>query len=1292
MARTTSDNGSVLLVPMHIDALVINRQITAAGLYNRWRFDYSQMNQYESPMLPPFDDQKTAPPSMGVYLHWALPDGLTHGVENEKGSIEFPLVPNRWLVVRLQEAKPTAAWVVLSDELGASCASPFIDPQQSAPGQIVPTRLGGVRTLDQWDAAMGEAGVPALVEPFLKAVAPGNVTFAAFAPGVENVFAFHDDLQKMEAARLTYLVLGWYSHPESMDPLFSLSADAWKNQFLFNASLQFQAELDSGLLSEDLKKIFVDNGFPLPEDAEVANLPATGEWRITAGEQTYAARLENGEVYFYDITVTVADNLNWAVRLDGAPLPQRTLVHGMIYGVDWNPKAELKRPPDCPDSRTVYQQVRVSVGNTAIEALSALISSQAENAEVEHIQTELLDAFQYDLLSTLDESGGRTLLDQNIRQAWFGSELGGTLWRIVARERDDSQAGQPLPVVTPEHEKWLADLNYQQRELDAQRRLLASQQWELYALWWKSKRISFAPQPKSKDRQAALSNAKKQLPFHLRSSNPNGLLSRVSALQKKVAGMEAVLPLAGGPQSAESIARYALAHHLPDELELKPTAMPRFWYPTDPVIVISGLGRSEKYNLEGTLFCRRLSQAIGEITVIYKQKQVRLAAGELKAALPHLSSQNVPACTEQLLAEAFFLDTNNAAAIAQEYLGSSDASDAVSQAIDAALLQVPTGMKAIGRYGALAWKQPWVPLFLDWQVRFYSTYQQMPDGSYQFDRGSWKYKDSDYSWTGGPLNTLKPGALSYSGRIFLTSQAAAPFADRLKGYVDSHKVDDPTAAENLVERIKKWDILSQTMSGFTSQLAMRDIKPNILPDHTVAPFVENQCESLPFVNIVPDVDVKPGAEPPFFFPLRAGFFSFENLRIIDSFGRVLDLMHANGNAGGTEQGFFPIRGRNLTPDGGGDRRLVKLAPRVVQSSRLSFRYVSAQDDRQESGLAAGANPVCGWLLPNHLNHSIAVYATDGSLLGDLLLIEKSGGQKSASWQPAPGSRTGQISNPHLKSMITALISRDDPGAALADLLNVIDKTLWTSDPLGERGDLNLSVLIGRPLALVRSNLKLELSGRPYYNQSWHETFQDGSPDLKENQGGLLDLAFCVRLGNSELRSNGLVGYFQGVDYDQFHAVQLPEDFAPADKQFIQQIRTDENGLKLKFQPATGAAFDPTGSVYVTMLVDPRGVVQAESGLLPTKTVELPQTYFAEPLKRMAVKFRVGPLLLDAQIKLIPQPAEHLGKWNWIQARSTAPGNWEASPVGKANASAQLTGGPYVICEGWLEFVPDKIDE
>jgi hypothetical protein len=1307
MAGTTTDSGAVLLVPMHLDALVVNKQETERGVYNRWRMDYSQMNEFESPMLPPFDDQKTEPPAVGVHLHWALPDGLTHGVENEDGEIEFPFAPNRWLVVRIQPGRsqtgagPIAAWVILSDELGPHCASSFLDPdpQKSRPGQVLPTRLGDRRTIQAWDEGMGEQGVTS-VSPFLRAMGPGNPTFAAFAPGVENVFAFHDDMRGLAATKLTYLVVGWYSQPEIMDPLRHLAADAWQCEFLFNVGLQFQAELDEGRISPRLRQVFQEYGIDLADDSRVAKAQKDGEWLIAAGTGTYTVRLEGGELYVYDSEVTVAEHLNWAVRLEGAPPPWRTCVHGMVYGVDWNPAGESQRAPARP--RDVHKQVRVAVGNTTVEALAALISNQAENAGIGWVQAEILEAFQYNLLSMLDVAGGTILLDQNIRQAWFGSEPGGIQWTIVATERADAQAARKPPRVSRDQAAWLDDLNRKQRELDAQRRLLAAMQWELYALWWKSKRVGRAPEPASKDRRAELLNAKTQLPRHLQKSDPESLLSRVMAQQRTVASLEEVVPPATGPHSAERIAAYAQGHLDPDELELKAAAMPRFWSPNDPVIVVTGLGRSEKHGYDATLLCRLLSQTIGEITVPYQDTSMRVTADDLRTVIPHLSSEFLPAGASQLLTEAFFLDPGNAQIVAEAGLRLPAAGDAVAEAINAIKPLVAEGTNAIGRYGAVAWRQPWVPLFLDWQVRFFYTFKEDHDGSYRFDQEDWHFDGSDYSWRGKRAREVCPGPLSYSGRTFLTPQASVPFVARLREYVHSHPDANPQAAEDLLERIAKWDILSQTISGFTYQLALRDVEPNVPPDDTISDYVGPHYDTIPFVNIVPDVETKPDTARPFFFPLRAGFFTFEKLRLIDSFGRVLNLLEANGNPLGNERGFLPIRGRGMLPSPDLDRRLVELPPRVVQGSRLSFRYVSAGDDGLESGLAADSNPVCGWLLPNHLNNSISVYDADGAPLGELLQLLKSKAERTVYWQPAPGDADSspavdsqqevRIPNQHLRNMIEALIHRGDQGAAFDNLLQVIDKTLWTIDPLGERGDQNLSVLIGRPLAVVRANLQLQLNGKPFFNQAWHETFQTGSPTLKENSGGLLDLEFPVQLGSPELPNSGLIGYFQDQDYAHFHAVRLPEGFAAADPPYIHLIGADDDYVRLKFQASRPAAFDPAGSVYLTMLIDPRGVVQAHSGLLPTKTVELPGRYVSEPLERMAVTFRAGPLLLDPQAVRIPQPAEQRGDWSWIEATGTGKGEWATAPVAKEDARARLAATPLVLREGWLKFSPDEVEK
>ena len=125
-----------LLVPMHLDAMVLNKMAEVTTPFLRFQMDYSKLSAFESPEPPPFAGASSVQPAAGIYLHWTLPKALRHGIHKDDGSTEFPLVPNRWLVVRMQTgaANATKAWVLESDYLSAPDGSdpgtsPFVDPR-----------------------------------------------------------------------------------------------------------------------------------------------------------------------------------------------------------------------------------------------------------------------------------------------------------------------------------------------------------------------------------------------------------------------------------------------------------------------------------------------------------------------------------------------------------------------------------------------------------------------------------------------------------------------------------------------------------------------------------------------------------------------------------------------------------------------------------------------------------------------------------------------------------------------------------------------------------------------------------------------------------------------------------------------------------------------------------------------------------------------------------------------------------------------------------------------------------
>jgi hypothetical protein len=319
-----------ILVPMQVDALVMSQPAANATPFRRFTLDYTQLSQFGDPEPAAFQGGSDTPPNAGIYLYWTLPQALRHGTQTN-GSTDFHLVPNRWLVTRVQQGQPAAqaltAWIVESDFYDpndvTAGTSLYIQPQSQVQdsnnpySNPTPTTIGRARPLTQVTSLDPQ---PA---PFLQAVGPGNVLFSAFEPGAQNVLAFFDPVQDgngnvIPSATFTYAVIGWYSDAPH-DPL---SGTTW------------EANPDT-------------------------SLPGT----------------------------YVNCTLPWYLYAASDALPTETLVHAMLSGVAWNSSADYTPPPSYPTK--VPSTVQVALGSTAVDALAGLVSFNTGN------QTEglMLDAF-----------------------------------------------------------------------------------------------------------------------------------------------------------------------------------------------------------------------------------------------------------------------------------------------------------------------------------------------------------------------------------------------------------------------------------------------------------------------------------------------------------------------------------------------------------------------------------------------------------------------------------------------------------------------------------------------------------------------------------------------------------------------------------------------------------------------------------------------------------------------------------------------------------------------------------
>lgn len=1167
-----------LFVPVTVQAMVVNDQVRKEQNFQRWTMNYRNLESYASPAPPAFSGNASGwnndPSANGVYLHWTVPPALRHGVQDSvSGTTSYPLVPNRWAVVRYsgpRHQRVADAWVVDSDFLDPNRGtSPFIDPR--SPDRLSITCIGRKTAMGDWkETAEGGA-------LFLTAVAPGNVTFAAFQPNCENVFSIHDPLDGVgDKGTLSYLVAGWYSDAAG-DPLAQAKT------------------------LDDFAAILARLG-----------------WQVAGGA---------------DQVCTVS------------------VYHGLVTGLAW----DRTGPLPLSDRPTNPTAVTLAVGNTSIDALSALIDQQSGNEEY----AKLLEAFQYDLLATLDKPNGPDLLDQAIHKAWFGSAKGGYEW-VIVKDLDGSASKRNTDPVAPVvwsdpdlFPVWLGELNRAQSAYDAALQALLTLQWELYALWWTQGKFGQIPRAN----QQALRSMQ---PKFTNQGFAEELSARLAALQartEQAAVLLAAIPHGDTDAALEaSIKAYGTLHGLAAGYTLKRFAAPAFHQANEPVVFLAGTGASAPLTSDQDLTCRYRSALITGLT--YDGKPVTV--DDMKGTIPAPAS--LPAVHPGLVAllnEFFFLDPGDAAMIAETALGTDSEKTITALADQITAHKDETGV--LPDLDLSPWRQPWSPLFLMWMTRYYPI-PYATDGV-----ANWCFNGQGYDLIDSHLPVAENDFFQLRGVALLTPQSSFNFKNRLTSYRNKHPDLDPEelkALEDFITATDDWDFLSQTLDGFSFQLTCRNPESNVTPGSagTLAQLIgaNNSPVPMPGSYPVPFDETWPKND---FQQFRSGQFLFERLMVVDQFGQSLEIITSE-----TEQTATPIRAEGVKPartvldqEPG---RFIQLSPRLLQPARLDFTFVSATDDQKPIDEHSTANPVCAWILPNHLDRSLACYDPAGGYLGELLVITDDQARKIVHWNGGPDGAYPTIDSlgaafPHLKSMLGGLAAAGPD--AFGAFSQVVDETLWLVDPLGSRDDRNLSVLVGRPLALVRAHVRYGLCGPAVANPSWEFVFGGYAPEFT-------GYTFPVRLGELNLRNDGLIGYFTGADYSRFNSVHRLSDadgvpyIAPIGK---------GNFIDLTFQAESEA--------YLSLLVDPRASVHATTAILPTAVLGIPSRFVEPALGAMDIVFQAGPVLSELLREpdgadsdtavLIPQPAEQNGRWSWMGLDGTT---WTRLGIRQTDQNARLS--------------------
>jgi hypothetical protein len=1227
---------TLLLVPIQTDALFLSEDtlVTEASAdfsrlpyFNGTRdVNADVANLSESIVSQPLQDQNLRL-RKGLHLHWALPDALNRGRHLDDGRTEFPVVPNRWLVTR-KGLGADKSWVIESDYLFPEekdiLLLPENDPIRMARREsiTVPVPVTNPESGKQPFRYMGrkmEADKYPLNDspdryPKLTTVGYGEPSFAAFYPNCHSVFGFHDP-EIGDNNQVSYDIIGWYSD----------SADEFYNNL-------------------------------------VKNVPAAG------------------------LEQHIKERAGW-ILIPGAGVtgsPEHTLLYSRIVvntaGINGTlPQGEV-------------ENLSVVMGNTGTEALSVYLAKALEGTMQGASNKALNIEEQLEALYLLDKLDNRVLdldakFDESRHESGFNSLAGGYLWTISVESPSDApaDAGKAAnkPVLPADIATLLNDANRQQAEYDQATFQLQSLGTQLFADWYKYMVSTYPPEDTRvdypeidevryfiEDKVMGPLRIKDRDTGKLMLATPDDIANGTppaSSADDTVESLATVLARAVNDLYTRltnlNASNAALPGSSDDFFVLKRIGGPRYWEPKEPVVLLANdtpgdsvLKPTERHGQDGRL----RSDGLLECSVVQVANTFNVISGgqtmiDGNAGLMNVISSST--WTGQPW-NPFRLDWE------VELAPLSQGTNLEERDYDADFLTrrpIPNFNFPVNATDLVANRK----VTADYQGRNPNIYVGRslltPQAKKNLNGRLEAYLRENLLLPFLEKNPNHPAKealdapeklhakLITFGRvmavdlgIIVVGNPLVTFGQFIAGNLGIIGVDNPVAtALEAFLKIADADLhlLSQALSGFND--AMIQLR---------------QTFQLPIVDPIGFKDYRPFTEEvahlaansswlapqPLtdFNPIRTGEMVINQLRLVDTFGQKRDI--ALGK-------LDRVLGSGPTPTLNADSKIaVPLQPRLAQPARLHFRWLSANDGTQQMNDHPDTTPICGWILTNQLDDSIVVYDATGNMLGSIEAEADTFAPTLARWNPAPGAlapvEAADISNPYLNKMVAKL--RSGGPTFVAQFLDGLDTAMSTIEPETFESQQALSLLMGRPIALVRASLNLELQGVAAVDQGWSAFYRDrGDGDTERNRDGFTKVKFPVRIGKHNQFNDGLVGYWKeeanGDLEPNFRLNQMPlPSITHANIQML-------NDAQIPFFQSIDD--EPQ---FVSMLIDPRGKVHVTTGILPVKEINVPQDQYLPAMQRLGVTFLTSPLLTPANKIKSLLPTEEGFDWSWIERAST----------------------------------------
>ncbi|MGB0983397.1 MAG: hypothetical protein ACPG19_05115 [Saprospiraceae bacterium] len=544
-------------------------------------------------------------------------------------------------------------------------------------------------------------------------------------------------------------------------------------------------------------------------------------------------------------------------------------------------------------------------------------------------------------------------------------------------------------------------------------------------------------------------------------------------------------------------------------------------------------------------------------------------------------------------------------------------------------------------------QQDWHPTLLEWEVSYIPVDDPSDDPvGYELDFITKNFElpehGTEFQLKKAEKEVFSKKTRYYRSSTILTEYAQKALSNKLEGFIERNKIKDKNnLIVKAVKELKELSILSQSLGGFNQALIMRKQTMQLEIDDPISlPNYEPLIDSIR--EFIGD-NVKSAPDPSAYFnPIKAGGLNIVRLRIIDSFGRTEEVF--NGDTGSKA-----VVANTLTPPLPLQSHFsALLMPRMVQPARLNVRWVASEDDAVEATEHRATTPICGWIIPNFLDETISLFDADGELLGDLGFVED-----NIYLVPKPGADTfslGSIKNKHFNNYVSYMLYQE--ADFFYDFLGELRDSLEHVDPENSAQQSALSLLTGRPLAIVRASVNFELMEDYAVNQDWNIFRRDlanaNNPNHRRATYDFEKVKVPIRLGDAFQLNDGLIGFWKdgttknSIDFeDKFYMPAAAGGDVDAYQENSEYIVTAGEGDFFMYQ---SLADRPQ---MTTLLFDPRAQLNVACGVLPVKTIDIPNVFWQKALDNMNIQFLVAPIMTLKDKFQIPIPKDANHHWHWI---------------------------------------------